>query len=156
MKDTTQPERDGECETTVSEMVSIDEQIGRNVMAALRDPDAVAVLTTLVPGIGGDRVVFGGRDKKLHCLRRDDGSVLWTFPTRRKVDGSPVICGDKVVFGSGDGRLYLLRLSDGSELWRYDIGRPVFSSPAVVDSVVVVGASDGRVYAFGAGAERVR
>ena len=67
MKDTTQPERDGECETTVSEMVSIDEQIGRNVMAALRDPDAVAVLTTLVPGIGGDRVVsLGLTDEQMH------------------------------------------------------------------------------------------
>ena len=67
MTDTTQPERDGECETTVSEMVSIDEQIGRNVMAALRDPDAVAVLTTLVPGIGGDRVVsLGLTDEQMH------------------------------------------------------------------------------------------
>ena len=67
MTDTTQPVRDGECETTVSEMVSIDEQIGRNVMAALRDPDAVAVLTTLVPGIGGDRVVsLGLTDEQMH------------------------------------------------------------------------------------------
>ena len=61
------PEMDGQCETTVTEMVSITEQIGRNVMAALNDPDAVAVLTTLVPGMGGDRVVsLGLTDEQMH------------------------------------------------------------------------------------------
>lgn len=100
------------------------------------------------PAIGEDRVVFGGRDKKLHCAARADGKPLWTFPTRRKVDGSPVICGDKVVFGSGDGRLYVLRVADGKLVWEYEIGQSIYSSPAVVDGTIVVGANDGRLYAF--------
>ena len=100
------------------------------------------------PAIGEDRIVFGGRDKKLHCVGKFDGIPFWTFPTRRKVDGSPVICGDKVVFGSGDGRLYLLSLEDGSELWSYEIGRPLMSSPAVAEGMVVVGCDDKRLYAF--------
>jgi outer membrane protein assembly factor BamB len=57
------------------------------------------------PALARGRVVFGGRDRKVHCVRQEDGKPLWTFPTRRKVDGSPVVCGDKVVCGSGDGRL---------------------------------------------------
>jgi len=101
------------------------------------------------PAIGADRVVFGGRDKNLHCASRADGKPLWKFPTRRKVDGSPVICGDVVVFGSGDGRLYTVGLEDGKERWAYDIGAPVVSSPAVVDGRIFVGANDGRLYAFG-------
>ena len=40
--------------------------------------------------------MFGGRDKKLHCVDRATGKKLWWFPTKRKVDGSPVIVGDKV------------------------------------------------------------
>ena len=51
---------DGQTPTVMSEVVSPTEQIGRNVMDALSDPDAVAVLTTLVPGIGSDRVVSVG------------------------------------------------------------------------------------------------
>jgi outer membrane protein assembly factor BamB len=101
------------------------------------------------PAIGESRVVFGGRDKHLHCARRDDGSAIWTFPTRRKVDGSPVICGDRVVFGSGDGRLYIVDLADGSEVWSYDIGQSIFSSPAVAGGIILIGSNDGRLYAFG-------
>ena len=101
------------------------------------------------PAIASDRVVVGGRDKKLHCLDRANGEPLWTFPTRRKIDSSPVICGDKVVFGSGDGRLYVLRLKDGEEVWQYEIGRSVYSSPAVVNGMILVGSNDGRLYAFG-------
>ncbi len=102
------------------------------------------------PAIGADRVIFGGRDKKLHCVKKSDGTPLWTFPTRRKVDGSPVLVGDRVVFGSGDGRLYVLAAEDGEELWSYDLGKSIFSSPAVCDGTIAVGCADGRLYAFGA------
>jgi len=102
------------------------------------------------PAVGADVVVFGGRDKKVHCIGRDDGKVVWTFQTLDEVDSSPAICGDKVVVGSQDGRLYLLNLSDGSKLWSYETGQPITSSPAVADGIVVVGCDDGYVYAFGA------
>jgi outer membrane protein assembly factor BamB len=101
------------------------------------------------PAIGADRVVFGGRDKALHCVARDSGKELWSFPTRRKVDGSPVLCDGKVVFGSGDGWLYLVDASDGKQLWSYEIGRSIFSSPAGAGGRVLVGAHDGRLYCFG-------
>tara|TARA_R110002072_G_scaffold4174_2_gene29460 strand:- start:48577 stop:50664 length:2088 start_codon:yes stop_codon:yes gene_type:complete len=100
------------------------------------------------PAVNDKYVVFGGRDKNLHCVLRKDGTPQWKFKTRRKVDASPVIAGDMVLFGSGDGRLYLLSLKDGKELWNYDIGKPIYSSPAVVDGLIVVGTSDHRVYAF--------
>jgi outer membrane protein assembly factor BamB len=105
------------------------------------------------PAIGEDRIVIGGRDKQVHCVRRADGAPLWTFPTRRQVDGSPVICGDTVLVGSGDGRLYLLRLATGEELWNHEIGASVVSSPAVAGGRVYVGANDGRLYAFRAAAK---
>jgi len=101
------------------------------------------------PAVGEQLVVFGGRDKQLHCVQRSDGKEIWNFPTRRKVDGSPVIAGDKVVFGSGDGWVFVLSLKDGSKLWSYEIGRPILSSPAVVDGRVLVGANDSRLYCFG-------
>jgi len=102
------------------------------------------------PAVGEDVVVLGGRDKKVHCIGRDDGKAVWTFQTLGEVDSSPVICGDKVVVGSEDGRLYMIRLSDGTEVWSYQIGRPVMSSPAVAYGMIVVGSDDGYLYAFGA------
>jgi outer membrane protein assembly factor BamB len=102
------------------------------------------------PAVGRDVVVFGGRDKNVHCVGRDDGKVVWTFKTLGEVDSSPVICGDKVVVGSEDGRIYMIRLSDGSKVWSYEIGQPVTSSPAVAKGMVVVGCDDSYVYAFGA------
>ncbi|MGI6457749.1 MAG: PQQ-binding-like beta-propeller repeat protein [bacterium] len=98
-------------------------------------------------------VVFGGRDRLLHCVKRDTGEGVWTFRTRGKVDSSPVICGDEVVVGSEDGRLYRIRLSDGSQVWSYEIGEGIISSPAVAGGKVVIGADDGRVYLFGAKAD---
>lgn len=100
------------------------------------------------PSLGAELIVFGGRDRHLHCAKKETGAPVWTFKTRRKVDSSPVICGDKVVFGSGDGWVHVLTLADGKAVWSYEVGRPVFSSPAVVDGVIIIGASDGNVYAF--------
>ncbi len=106
------------------------------------------------PSIGSDRVVFGGRDKNLHCARKADGEPQWKFPTRRKVDGSPVIVGDEVVFGSSDGRVYVLGLEDGQERWSYEIGQPIVASPAVAGGMIYVGGTDGVLYAFGSGEDR--
>ena len=102
------------------------------------------------PAITDELVVFGGRDRHLHCVRRETGEPVWKFRTRRKVDGSPVVAGDAVVFGSDDGRMYMLGLQDGAQRWSYDIGEPVLSSPAVVNGRVYVGANDGQLYCFAA------
>ena len=56
--DTNEP--DGQTETVMAHLLPVSEQIGRNVMAALNDPDSVAVLTTVVAGLGADRVVSVG------------------------------------------------------------------------------------------------
>jgi eukaryotic-like serine/threonine-protein kinase len=103
------------------------------------------------PSLTEDRVIFGGRDKKVHCVNRANGRLAWTFATRGKVDSSPAVCGDKIVIGSDDGRLYVLSLKTGKETWSYEIGPPIASSPAVVDGMVLVGADDGGVYAFSEG-----
>src|SRR5262249_8683950 len=49
------------------------------------------------PAVTPDRVVIGGRDKRVHCLNRQNGKPLWTFRTRGKVDGSPLVCDNKVI-----------------------------------------------------------
>jgi outer membrane protein assembly factor BamB len=99
--------------------------------------------------LSDDRVVIGGRDKRLHCLNKENGEQVWVFQTRGQVDSSPVICGDAVVVGSQDGRVYCVGLADGKERWAYEVGAPVTSSPAASDGLIVVGAEDGTVLALG-------
>jgi len=101
------------------------------------------------PAVTKDRVIFGGRDKRLHCVKRENGELAWAFATRGKVDSSPVVCGGKVVVGSDDGWLYLVSLADGKEIWSHELGQPIGSSPAVVDGKIVIGCDDGNVYCFG-------
>ena len=101
------------------------------------------------PAVADGRVVFGGRDDRIHCLETESGKEVWTFRTLGDVDSSPVICGNRVVVGCEDGRLYMVNLSDGSKVWSFEIGQAVSSSPAVAGEMVVVGCDDGYVYAFG-------
>lgn len=105
------------------------------------------------PAIAGDRVLTGCRDRQLHCLNRETGEKIWTFPTRGKVDSSPVVVGDEAIFGSQDGRLYRVRISDGKEIQSIDLGQPLTGSPAVINDWVVIGSEDGNVYGFKSVAE---
>lgn len=102
------------------------------------------------PAVTSKWVVFGGRDKRLHCLNRETGEPHWKFATRGKIDSSAIVSSEdgKVAVGSDDGRLYILSLDKGTELWSYEIGAPVTASPAAVERWIVVGSEDGSVYAF--------
>jgi outer membrane protein assembly factor BamB len=104
--------------------------------------------------LSGERVVFGGRDKRVHCVDRLTGEGRWTFRTGGQVDSSPVICDRRVVIGSDDGRLYILDLLDGSEEWSIELGRKIFATPAIADGTIVIGSNDGAVYAFGDAPEK--
>jgi outer membrane protein assembly factor BamB len=128
-----------------NEFVCVDVRLGTNVWT-YRDKNFAFVSS---PAVTEDRVLFGSRDKSLHCLNRADGKSVWSFPTRGRVDSSPVVCGDKVVVGSDDGRVYVVSLAEGRELWSYDIGQPLSSSPAVAEGRIVIGSDDGSVYCFG-------
>jgi len=101
------------------------------------------------PAVSENRVVIGGRDKRIHCLNREDGAKIWQFKTGGGVDCSPVICDNKVVCGSDDGFLYIVDLKSGNKLWSFEIGEPVQGSPAVADGRIYIGSLDGSVYCFG-------
>ena len=58
------------------------------------------------PAVTEDKVLFGGRDKYLHCVNRADGKQIWSFPTRGKVDSSPAVIDGKIVIGADDGMVY--------------------------------------------------
>lgn len=92
--------------------------------------------------------VLGGRDKVVHAIRVADGKPLWTFPTKARVDASPVIVGARVFAGGLDGVLYILDLATGKEVWRFAAGTGLAASPAVGEGRLVVSSDDGQVYCF--------
>jgi outer membrane protein assembly factor BamB len=94
-------------------------------------------------------VIVGNRDKFIHALDRENGNLVWTFPTKGRVDGSPVVVGNRVYVGSSDGNLYVLDLAKGTEVQRLELGRGIIASPAVAHHCLVIGTTDGFVYCLG-------
>ena len=46
------------------------------------------------------RIFVGGRDKFVHAIDMQTGKRVWTFPTRARVDSSPVVAGGRVYVGA--------------------------------------------------------
>lgn len=136
--------------TYASEVVAVDWQAGKTVWA-YKDPEREFPYHSSA-AVSGRYVVVGGQDKQVHCIDRATGKKVWVFPTKAKVNSSPVIVGDRVFVGSGDGNFYGLTLADGKEIFRHTDGRPFTASAAVGEGVLVIGSesSDGKLYCFGA------
>jgi outer membrane protein assembly factor BamB len=94
-------------------------------------------------------VIAGSRDKLVHALGRKDGREVWSFPTRGKVDSSPVVVGRRVFFGSLDGSLYAVDVARGTLVKKFDLGKGIVASPAVAEGRLVIGTQGGVVYCFG-------
>jgi outer membrane protein assembly factor BamB len=94
-------------------------------------------------------VIVGGRDKLVHALDRVKGTLAWTFPTKGRVDSSPVVAGNRVYVGSMDGHLYVLDAAKGTEAQKLDLGRAIVAAPAVANNRLVIGTTDGSLYCLG-------
>ncbi len=71
----------------------------------------------------------------VHALDAKSGEQLWSrsFPTRGKVDSSPVIVGERVYFGLASGEVVALDLLTGEAVWSFDTARRIVGSPSVAD-----------------------
>ena len=88
------------------------------------------------------------RSKSRHLPPRP-ADVLWTFPTKQRVDSSPVIVGQRVFVASADGRFYALDLQSGEELWQYRSGRRLYRLARRGGRRLVIANDEGLVYCFG-------
>ena len=99
------------------------------------------------PAISEWAAIIGGRDKMVHALDPDNGTPLWTYNAKVRVDSSPVIAGNRVYFGAG--ALIALDLATGTEVWRFETGASITASPAIAAGRLIIGATDGVIYSFG-------
>ena len=101
--------------------------------------------------VTNDVVIVGGRDKRVHALKPETGEPLWTYPTKARVDSSPVIVGNRVLFGTVGGVIFALDLNTGEPVWQFVTGASIVASPCVASGKLVIGSDDGVLYCFGRG-----
>lgn len=101
------------------------------------------------PAVNDELVIVGSRDNNVVAWHRKTGKLAWTFATKGRVDGSPVIAGKRVLITSFDGFLYVLDTARGTELTRIDLGGSSVSTPAVADGSVIVATNTGDVICLG-------
>jgi outer membrane protein assembly factor BamB len=85
----------------------------------------------------------------IRALDARTGKEAWRFPTRARVDSSPVVAGGRVYVGSNDGNLYVLDAATGKKISEFNAGAALTASPAIAAGKVVIGSQDGTVYALG-------
>jgi outer membrane protein assembly factor BamB len=95
-------------------------------------------------------VVAGSRDKRVYAIDRKSGQMAWNFPTRGRIDSSPVIAANRVYVGSLDGSLYVLDLEKGTQLQKIELDGAVTGSPAIADGRLLIGTEKGTLYCLGA------
>ena len=100
------------------------------------------------PAVSDLGVVIGGRNKLVELIDAT-GKRNWSFPTKGRIDSSPVIVDNRVFVGSADGRIYGLDLKTGEKVWSYDGGAAFSASPAVAGGRLVIGNEEGVLYCFG-------
>ncbi len=94
-------------------------------------------------------IVAASRDKIVRGLNRDTGKELWAFPTKGRIDGSPVVAGKRVFVASHDGNLYVLDLARGTALTHFDLGGATSATPAIAGECVVITTILGDVICLG-------
>ncbi len=94
-------------------------------------------------------VVYGGQGKAIYGIDRVSGEQKWIFPTRSRIESSPVIAKDRVLAATTAGKLYLLDAVTGEVVWEQDFGGGFTASPAVVDGKIIIGNADGTLYCLG-------
>ena len=85
----------------------------------------------------------------MHAIKLEDGSALWSYRTKAKIDSSPVISGGRVYVGSMTGELFAFNVKSGEVEWRFDTGSGLMATPAIADGRLVIGTVDGQLYCFG-------
>jgi outer membrane protein assembly factor BamB len=98
-----------------------------------------------------DRLFFGALDGQFYSVDADDGSVIWTFPTRIETLSEPLLVDGMVYILTGNNSLYALDAATGKKVWIYSrqetnaLSIRGGSRPAFKNGSLYVGFSDGSI-----------
>jgi len=109
------------------------------------------------PSIRSDNVVIvGSHDHRLYAFA-PDGTALWAFGTKNKIQGcAAILAYDEVVFGGDDGFVYRLNTKGGIK-WKANLKGPILGGIAVSkdERTLFVGAMTGEISAIHAASGKI-
>lgn len=99
--------------------------------------------------VGEKLAVYGSQGKAVFALDLATGEKQWTFPTRTRVESSPLITGKRAIAATQRGKLHAIDLLSGKATWTHNAGGGFMASPVVVDGKLLIANTDGTFYCFG-------
>ena len=103
--------------------------------------------------VSGNRVIFGGGDRRLHALDENTGAVLWTKSIGNGLIYSSPVQANGVVYvasmsNAGTTNLAALDPATGNILWQYSMSSLAENSPTVSNGILLAADDAGTLYAF--------
>jgi outer membrane protein assembly factor BamB len=86
------------------------------------------------PGVAGDRVSFGARDRHCYCLDRRDGRLRWRRDLGSPVVAGPVAVGPHLYAVAEAGPVHCLDADSGAAVWQFDVARHALATPELVSA----------------------
>jgi eukaryotic-like serine/threonine-protein kinase len=108
------------------------------------------------PSIWGDRICITTYAGSIFCLRRGDGSKLWsTYVSRNSFQyesfyASASTDGSRLYTVARSGKVVALDASSGRIVWTQSTGALTYSTPAIANGRIFVGGFDGSLHAYNA------
>jgi outer membrane protein assembly factor BamB/predicted phosphodiesterase len=100
------------------------------------------------PITDGKHVFVGDDAGRLLAYNKKNGKLLWTFPSKARIVGTPAATNGIVVFGSADRNIYALDANTGSLKWNIATSGPVLGAAAIDNGTAYIGASDSTMRAI--------
>ncbi|MGL4595641.1 MAG: PQQ-binding-like beta-propeller repeat protein [Thermoguttaceae bacterium] len=93
-------------------------------------------------------LVCGGFDRSVYAIDSETGKEMWSYKTKARIEGGPVIVGNRVFIASNS-MLYSFDIKNGEKQDSIELDGNVLGSPAVVSDRLVLSTDAGTVICFG-------
>ncbi|MDR0587894.1 MAG: outer membrane protein assembly factor BamB [Burkholderiales bacterium] len=101
------------------------------------------------PAITFEGIYAATQKGKVVRIDAENGRVLWTVDTDKKLSAGPAADGSIVVVGSGEGDVIALS-TEGEERWRAKVSSEIIAPPTIAEGFVVLMTADNRIFALSA------
>lgn len=148
-------------------VTAFDNESGRRLWSAQLGPrDAPSQ-----PAVTNSDFAFVPAARKLYCLNKFSGELLWELKLPRTPSTSPAVSDDQIFYGSHDGSIFAFDLHRIRELylkneltkwgflarqWRFKTGKQITTPPITTGRVVNFASLDNSLYSITAGSPRLQ
>ena len=148
-------------------VTTFDSESGRRLWSAQLGPrDAPSQ-----PAVSNSDFVFVPAARRLYCLDKFSGELIWELKLPRTPSTSPAVSDDQIFYGSHDGSIYAFDLHRIRDLhlknqlddwgflarqWRFKTGKQITTPPIATRRVVTFASLDNSLYCITAGSPRLQ